>query len=145
MKIAVINGPNLNMLGIREPGVYGNESLTSLINSLKTQYPQLEIYDCQSNNEGELITAIQKLGMDCDGVVINPGGYSHTSVAIRDAISSVTAPVIEVHITNIHSREEFRHNTVTGGACIAVISGLGFKGYSVAIDYLILYPSVISS
>ena len=137
MKIAVINGPNLNMLGIREPGVYGNESLTSLINSLKTQYPQLEIYDCQSNNEGELITAIQKLGMDCDGVVINPGGYSHTSVAIRDAISSVTAPVIEVHITNIHSREEFRHNTVTGGACIAVISGLGFKGYSVAIDYLI--------
>lgn len=113
MKIAVINGPNLNMLGIREPGVYGNESLTSLINSLKTQYPQLEIYDCQSNNEGELITAIQKLGMDCDGVVINPGGYSHTSVAIRDAISSVTAPVIEVHITNIHSREEFRHNTVT--------------------------------
>lgn len=145
MKIAVINGPNLNMLGIREPGVYGNESLTSLINSLKTQYPQLEIYDCQSNNEGELITAIQKLGMDCDGVVINPGGYSHTSVAIRDAISSVTAPVIEVHITNIHSREEFRHNTVTGGACIAVISGLGFRGYSVAIDYLILYPSVISS
>lgn len=137
MKIAVINGPNLNMLGIREPGVYGNESLTSLINSLKTQYPQLEIYDCQSNNEGELITAIQKLGMDCDGVVINPGGYSHTSVAIRDAISSVTAPVIEVHITNIHSREEFRHNTVTGGACIAVISGLGFKGYSIAIDYLI--------
>ena len=137
MKIAVINGPNLNMLGIREPGVYGNESLTSLINSLKTQYPQLEIYDCQSNNEGELITAIQKLGMDCDGVVINPGGYSHTSVAIRDAISSVTAPVREVHITNIHSREEFRHNTVTGGACIAVISGLGFKGYSVAIDYLI--------
>ena len=75
--------------------------------------------------------------MDCDGVVINPGGYSHTSVAIRDAISSVTAPVIEVHITNIHSREEFRHNTVTGGACIAVISGLGFKGYSVAIEYLI--------
>ena len=137
MKIAVINGPNLNMLGIREPGVYGNESLTSLINSLKTQYPQLEIYDCQSNNEGELITAIQKLGMDCDGVVINPGGYSHTSVAIRDAISSVTAPVIEVHITNIHSSEEFRLNTVTGGACIAVISGLGFKGYSVAIDYLI--------
>jgi len=137
MKIAVINGPNLNMLGIREPGVYGNESLTSLINSLKTQYPQLEIYDCQSNNEGELIIAIQKLGMDCDGVVINPGGYSHTSVAIRDAISSVTAPVIEVHITNIHSREEFRHNTVTGGACIAVISGLGFKGYSIAIDYLI--------
>ena len=134
MKIAVINGPNLNMLGIREPGVYGNESLTSLINSLKTQYPQLEIYDCQSNNEGELITAIQKLGMDCDGVVINPGGYSHTSVAIRDAISSVTSPVIEVHITNIHSREEFRHNTVTGGACIAVISGLGFKGYSVAIE-----------
>ena len=137
MKIAVINGPNLNMLGVREPGVYGYASLTSLINSLKNQYPQLEIYDYQSNNEGELITAIQKLGMDCDGVVINPGGYSHTSVAIRDAISSVKAPVIEVHISNIHSREEFRQNTITGGACIAVISGLGFKGYSVAIEYLI--------
>ena len=137
MKVGIINGPNLNMLGIREPGVYGNESLDSLLKDLKSQFDQVEISDFQSNNEGELINKIQDWGMSLDGIVINPGGYSHTSVAIRDAISSVKCPVIEVHISNIHSREEFRHTSITGGACEAVISGLGANGYSVALRYLV--------
>jgi len=137
MKIAVINGPNLNMLGLREPEVYGVDSLEELFASLRKQYSNTEILDFQSNDEGALIDAIQRLGMSCDGVIINPGGYSHTSVAIRDAITSVKAPVIEVHISNIHSREEFRHTTITGGVCEAVISGLGLRGYSVALAHFL--------
>jgi len=137
MRIGVINGPNLNMLGIREPGVYGDLSLDKIIEGLKSSFISHEILDFHSNDEGELIDIIQKWGMTLDGIVINPGGYSHTSVAIRDAISSVSAPVIEVHISNIHSREEFRHTTITGGACKAVISGLGARGYSVALSSLV--------
>ena len=137
MKIAVINGPNLNMLGVREPEVYGIDSLNELISSLRIEFSGIEILDFQSNDEGVLIGEIQRLGMSCDGLIINPGGYSHTSVSIRDAIASVKAPVIEVHISNIHSREEFRHTTITGGACAAVISGLGLKGYSVAIAHFL--------
>ena len=137
MRIGVINGPNLNMLGIREPGVYGDLSLDKIIEDLKSLFNSHEILDFQSNDEGELIDIIQKWGMSLDGIVINPGGYSHTSVAIRDAIASVSVPVIEVHISNIHSREEFRHTTITGGACKAVISGLGAKGYSVALSSLV--------
>ena len=137
MKIAVINGPNLNMLGVREPEVYGVDSLEELFASLRKQYSNTEILDFQSNDEGALIDAVQRLGMSCDGVIINPGGYSHTSVAIRDAITSVKAPVIEVHISNIHSREEFRHTTITGGVCEAVISGLGLRGYSVALAHFL--------
>ena len=137
MRIGVINGPNLNMLGIREPGVYGDLSLDKILENLRSSFNTHEILDFQSNNEGELIDIIQKWGMTLDGIVINPGGYSHTSVAIKDAISSVSAPVIEVHISNIHSREEFRHTTITGGACKAVISGLGARGYSVALSFLV--------
>ena len=137
MRIGVINGPNLNLLGIREPGVYGDLSLDKIIEDLKSSFISHEILDLHSNDEGELIDIIQKWGMTLDGIVINPGGYSHTSVAIRDAISSVSAPVIEVHISNIHSREEFRHTTITGGACKAVISGLGARGYSVALSCLV--------
>ncbi len=139
MKVGVLNGPNLNMLGIREPDVYGNLTLESLISDLKTEFSEVEISDFQSNDEGELISVIQEWGMNLDAIIINPGGFSHTSVAIRDAISSVNSPVIEVHISNIHSREEFRHTTITGGACKAVISGLGTKGYSVALRYLTEY------
>tara|TARA_B100000427_G_C15475236_1_gene580444 strand:- start:415 stop:834 length:420 start_codon:yes stop_codon:yes gene_type:complete len=139
MKVGVINGPNLNMLGIREPDVYGHLTLESLISDLKTEFSEVEISDFQSNDEGELISVIQEWGMNLDAIIINPGGFSHTSVAIRDAISSVKSPVIEVHISNIHSREEFRHTTITGGACKAVISGLGTKGYSVALRYLTEY------
>lgn len=136
MKVGIINGPNLNMLGVREPGVYGNLSLEELIDQLKANHSSIEVLDFQSNDEGELISKIQEWGMSLEAIIINPGGYSHTSVAIRDAISSITAPVIEVHISNIHSREEFRHTTITGGACKAVISGLGLEGYSVALNHL---------
>ena len=111
-------------------------SLEELIDQLKTNHSSIEVLDFQSNDEGELISKIQEWGMSLEAIIINPGGYSHTSVAIRDAISSITAPVIEVHISNIHSREKFRHTTITGGACKAVISGLGLEGYSVALNHL---------
>ena len=137
MRLGIINGPNLNMLGVREPGVYGNRTLDDIIESLKEEFQSDDILDFQSNDEGELISKVQEWGMSLDGIIINPGGYSHTSVALRDAIASITTPVIEVHISNIHSREEFRHTTITGGACKAVISGLGAVGYSVALRYLI--------
>lgn len=137
MKYAIINGPNLNMLGIREPGIYGATTLPELIESMRGEYSEHEIIDFQSNVEGEIIDELQKLGGEVDGIIINPGGYSHTSVAIRDAISAIAAPVIEVHISNIHAREDFRHTTITGGACKAVISGMGLKGYSVALDHLL--------
>ena len=137
MRIGIINGPNLNMLGVREPGVYGNQTLDDIIESLKQEFQKDDILNFQSNDEGELISKVQEWGMSLDGIIINPGGYSHTSVAIRDAIASITTPVIEVHISNIHAREEFRHTTITGGACKAVISGLGAEGYSVALRFLI--------
>ena len=136
MRLGVINGPNLNMLGVREPGVYGAQSLSDLIVELKDAFSSHRIEDFHSNDEGALISKIQEWGMVLDGIVINPGGYSHTSVAIRDAIASITAPVIEVHISNIHAREEYRHTTITGGACKAVISGLGTDGYKVALKHL---------
>jgi 3-dehydroquinate dehydratase-2 len=136
MRVGIINGPNLNMLGIREPGVYGDLSLEAMIEELRENFTSVELEHFQSNDEGALISKIQEWGMSLDAIIINPGGYSHTSVAIRDAISSITAPVIEVHISNIHSREEFRHTTITGGACKAVISGLGIEGYSVALNHL---------
>jgi 3-dehydroquinate dehydratase-2 len=135
--ILILNGPNLNMLGVREPGVYGENSLLSLITDLKTTFPDVVISDHQSNVEGELISLIQDFGMRYDGIVFNPGGFSHTSVAIRDAVSSVSARVIEVHISNIHAREEFRRITIVGGACEAVISGFGVRGYEIAIEHLI--------
>lgn len=137
MKVGIINGPNLNMLGVRELGVYGDLSLDSIIENLRSEFKDFEIHDFQSNDEGELISKVQDWGMSLDALVINPGGYSHTSVAIRDAIASITSPVIEVHISNIHSREEFRHTTITGGACKAVISGLGAEGYSFALQHLV--------
>ncbi|MBT5147102.1 MAG: 3-dehydroquinate dehydratase [Flavobacteriales bacterium] len=137
MNILILNGPNLNMLGVREPGIYGDNSLLNLIAALKTKFPDVVISDHQSNDEGELISLIQDFGMRYDGIVFNPGGFSHTSVAIRDAVSSVSARVIEVHISNIHAREEFRRITIVGGACEAVISGFGVRGYEIAVEHLI--------
>ena len=137
--ILILNGPNLNMLGVREPGIYGENSLLSLIKDLKTKFPNVVISDHQSNVEGELISLIQDFGMRYDGIVFNPGGFSHTSVAIRDAVSSVSARVIEVHISNIHAREEFRRITIVGGACEAVISGFGARGYEIAVEHLIKF------
>lgn len=137
LNILILNGPNLNMLGVREPEIYGDNSLSNLITALKTKFSNVVISDHQSNDEGELISLIQDFGMRCDGIVFNPGGFSHTSVAIRDAVSSVSARVIEVHISNIHAREEFRRITIVGGACEAVISGFGVRGYEIAVEHLI--------
>ena len=136
-KITIINGPNLNLLGKREPGVYGSESFDSYFLKLKERYPQIEIEYFQSNIEGELIDAIQKAGFSSTGIVLNPGGYTHTSVAIGDAIASIKAPVIEVHISNVHAREEFRKISHVSAKARGTICGLGLSGYSLAIDFLL--------
>ena len=135
MRIAIINGPNLNLVGKREPGIYGHESFESYLNHLKDTFRNVEITYFQSNVEGELINEIQRVGFDNDGIILNPGGYTHTSVAIGDAVAAVTTPVIEVHISNIFGREEFRKLSHVSGNAVGVISGLGLKGYELAIQY----------
>ena len=137
-KIMVINGPNLNMLGVREPGVYGNQSYSDLEAYIENYAEErdIEATVLQSNSEGEIIDFIHHALGNYDGIVINPGAYTHYSYAIHDALSSVNLPTVEVHISNIHKREEFRHKSVTAPACIGQICGLGFRGYTLAIDYL---------
>ena len=136
MKIAIINGPNLNLLGKREPEVYGTETFESYFEKLKTVYPPIEFEYFQSNVEGELINALQQYGFSVDGIILNPGGYTHTSVAIGDAVAAISTKVIEVHISNIFGREEFRKNSHISAKCVGVISGLGLKGYELAVEYL---------
>lgn len=136
MKILVINGPNLNLLGTREPEVYGSQTLNDLLNGLRSTFTAIEIGDFQSNVEGELINELQRAVGTYDGVVLNAGGYTHTSVAIRDAISSITVPVVEVHMSNIAAREEFRHNSLIAGVCVGSIAGFGAYSYTLAIDAL---------
>ena len=135
-KISIINGPNLNLLGKREPDVYGAEGFDSYLEKLKQQHSDVIIDYFQSNIEGELIDAIQKAGFSAGGIVINPGGYTHTSVAIGDAIAAIPAPVIEVHISNVHAREEFRKISHISAKAKGTICGLGLAGYSLAIDFL---------
>ena len=135
MRIAIINGPNLNLLGKRETDIYGNESFDTYLQKLKEKFNNIEITYFQSNVEGELINEIQRVGFDHDGIIFNPGGYTHTSVAIGDAVAAVTAPVIEVHISNIFGREEFRKLSHVSGKAVGVISGLGLKGYELALGY----------
>lgn len=137
MKIAIINGPNLNLLGQRETSVYGTQSFEDFFEALKTQFPAVEFHYVQSNIEGELIDAIQNVGFTHDGIVLNPGGYTHTSVAIGDAIAAVKAPVVEVHISNVHAREEFRKLSHVSGKAAGSIVGLGLKGYELAIRWLL--------
>ena len=140
MKLLVINGPNLNFLGIREKGIYGNQDYNYLLNLLKekAEKEKVEIKVFQSNHEGEIIDRIQKAYYDqVDGIIINPGAYTHYSYAIRDALASLEIPKIEVHISNIHKREEFRHTSVTAPVCTGQIAGLGLKGYILAVDYLL--------
>lgn len=137
MKIAIINGPNLNLLGQRETSVYGTQSFEDFFEALKTQFPAVEFHYVQSNIEGELIDAIQNVGFTYDGIVLNPGGYTHTSVAIGDAIAAVKAPVVEVHISNVHAREEFRKLSHVSGKAAGSIIGLGLKGYELAIHWLL--------
>jgi 3-dehydroquinate dehydratase-2 len=135
-KISIINGPNLNLLGKREPDVYGAKGFDSYLENLKQHHSDVIIDYFKSNIEGELIDAIQKAGFSADGIIINPGGYTHTSVAIGDAIAAITAPVVEVHISNVHAREEFRKISHVSAKARGTICGLGLDGYSLAIQYL---------
>ncbi len=131
----IINGPNLNLVGKREHAVYGNEDMNQFVASLQNRWNDVFIDYYQSNVEGELINAIQRVGFDYDGIIINAGGYSHTSVALHDAIAAVTAPVVEVHISNIFAREEYRHHSLLSSACHGVVVGMGLKGYILAIQW----------
>jgi len=134
MKIHIINGPNLNLLGIREPEKYGNQSFEEYLLSLKSGYPEIEFGYFQSNIEGEIIDEIHKTGFNSDGIILNAGGYTHTSVAIADAIASVKTPVIEVHISNIAAREEFRKTSIIGRSCSGSITGFGLDSYRLAVE-----------
>ncbi len=140
MKILLINGPNLNLLGIREPGIYGERKFEEYVQKLKMDFPDVELVYYQSNVEGEIIDKIQMFGFSCDGIILNAGGYTHTSVAIRDAISAVPAPVLEVHISNTLSRESFRHTSMIGPVCKGCIMGFGLESYRLALLYLTRNP-----
>jgi 3-dehydroquinate dehydratase-2 len=138
MKILIVNGPNLNLLGQREPGIYGSSSFESYLEQLRKQYADVEIDYFQSNIEGELINKLQEAGFlnnpVCDGIVLNAGAYTHTSIALHDCIRSLKSPVIEVHISNVHKREEFRHHSYLSSACMGVICGFGLDSYRLAIE-----------
>ena len=140
MKIAIINGPNLNLLGAREPEVYGTETFETYLEKLKIIFPAVDFEYFQSNVEGELVTALQKAGFLVDGIILNPGAYTHTSIAIGDSVAAINSKVIEVHISNIFGREEFRKHSYVSAKCVGVISGLGLKGYELAVNYLIHSP-----
>lgn len=135
MRILILNGPNLNMLGKREPGIYGSATLADIEASLTRRFPQVDFTFTQSNYEGGLIDALQTA--DVDGIVINGAGFTHTSVALRDAIASIDTPVVEVHISNIHARESFRHASLTAAVCVGAITGLGTEGYALAVQYFL--------
>ncbi len=137
MKIAIINGPNLNLLGTREPGIYGSTGFDTFLETLRQKYTGVELRYFQSNIEGELVTEIQQAGFECDGIVLNPAAYTHTSVAIGDAIAAIPAPVVEVHISNVHAREEFRRLSHVSAKAAGSIIGLGLKGYELAVEYLL--------
>jgi 3-dehydroquinate dehydratase-2 len=136
MKIAIINGPNLNLLGKREPEVYGSESFEQYFETLKGKFPEVSFHYYQSNVEGELINELQRVGFEYDGVVLNPGGYTHTSVALGDCIAAIKTPVVEVHISNIHAREDFRKISHVSAKAKGSIIGLGMKGYELAVSFL---------
>jgi len=137
MHIAIINGPNLNLLGTREPDVYGSQTFEQYYDGLQKKYPAITFSYFQSNVEGELINELQRAGVSCDGIIMNPGGYTHTSVAIGDAIAAIKAPVIEVHISNVHAREEFRRISHVSAKAKGVIAGLGLRGYELALNYFL--------
>jgi len=135
--ILILNGPNLNLLGSREPDIYGQLSLEEMMAVVQAHFPEVRIEHLQSNHEGELVTAIQRAGAHYLGVVLNAGGYAHTSVAIRDAVAAIDVPVVEVHISNLLAREPFRHTSLVGAACVGGIMGLGGEGYRLAVQYLL--------
>ena len=137
MKIAIINGPNLNLLGKRETDIYGNKPFEVFLGELQHKYPHIHLHYYQSNVEGELINEIQRIGFEFDGIIFNPGGYTHTSVAIGDAIAAINTPVIEVHISNVHAREDFRKISYVSGKSTGSIFGLGLKGYELALEWFL--------
>ena len=137
MKILLINGPNLNLLGVREKSIYGNTSFETYFQTLRNRFPDIEMEYFQSNIEGELINKIHENGFNCDGIILNAGGYTHTSVAIRDAVSGIKTPVIEVHISNILTRESFRHESLIGPVCLGSIMGFGLDSYRLGIESII--------
>lgn len=136
-KILIVNGPNLNLLGVREPSIYGHYSFESYMPQLRADFPDVKIKYYQSNVEGELINKLQEVGFDYDGIVLNAGAYTHTSIALLDCIRSLRCPVVEVHISNVHAREEFRHKSMISAACLGVICGFGLAGYKMAIEGLL--------
>jgi 3-dehydroquinate dehydratase-2 len=137
MKIQIINGPNLNLLGKREPEVYGNKTFDTLYDELKKRFPKVEFSYYQSNVEGEIINKLQETGFLVDGIILNAGAYTHTSIAIHDAIASIKTPVVEVHISNIYAREEFRHTSLITSKCAGLITGFGMEGYALAVQWVL--------
>ncbi|MFO7822946.1 MAG: type II 3-dehydroquinate dehydratase [Cyclobacterium sp.] len=137
MKIAIINGPNLNLLGKREPEIYGSSSFEDYFEKLTKKYPELKLSYYQSNVEGELVNRLHEVGFDHDGILMNAGAYTHTSVALSDAIAGIQTPVVEVHISNIYKREEFRHKSIISKECVGMIAGLGLQGYELGLQYFI--------
>lgn len=137
-KISIINGPNLNLLGVREPGIYGNSSFDKCLETLASRYPGVEISYFQSNSEGAIIDELHRVGFgEVEGIILNAGAYTHTSLAIADAISAINTPVIEVHISNVHAREEIRHRSMISGVCRGVIAGFGLDSYRLALEAFI--------
>ena len=137
MKLLIINGPNLNLLGVREPSVYGSQTFEEYFQSLKTNYPKAGLEYFQSNIEGELINKLHETGFSYDGIILNAGAYTHTSVALADAISAIKTPVVEVHISNVHAREEFRHKSFISSVCKGVVVGFGMMSYEMALFYFL--------
>lgn len=137
MKIQIINGPNINLLGKREPSVYGSRSFDDYLDELKKRYPEVDFFCYQSNVEGEMINKIHEVGFEFDGIVLNAGAYTHTSIALQDAIRAVNTPVVEVHISNVNQREEFRHKSMISCACVGVICGFGLDSYRLAVEALL--------
>jgi 3-dehydroquinate dehydratase-2 len=138
MKIQIINGPNLNLLGVREKSIYGNTDFETYLEALRKRYPTIVIDYYQSNVEGEIINKLHEIGFSYDGIVLNAGAYTHTSIAIADAIAAIKSPVIEVHISNVYKREEFRHNSMLAANCKGVIAGFGMDSYRLAIESLLM-------
>jgi len=137
MHILIVNGPNLDLLGTREPHIYGTRSFEDHLTELRSEYPQAVLSYVQNNVEGELVGLLRTKAGEVDAIILNAGGYSHTSVALRDTIAVLKVPVVEVHISNIHAREPFRHHTITGATCAGVITGFGLEGYRMAVDHLL--------
>jgi 3-dehydroquinate dehydratase-2 len=137
MKIQIINGPNLNLLGKRETSIYGDQSFENFLTLLKTRFSTTDIHYYQSNVEGEIINKLHEVGFSFDGIILNAGAYTHTSVAIHDAVGGITTPVVEVHISNIHARETFRHTSLITSKCAGMLTGFGMEGYAMAIQYFI--------